>query len=78
MSYQEKFPIGTLVRIAPLERLQAFKHEWKYHHPLQDEQLHFAGTIDKVRTVGFYHGGDVIYQLETAPGTWHEGVLESN
>jgi hypothetical protein len=66
MSYQEKFPIGTVVRIAPLEQLQAFKRDWRYHHPLQDEQLQFAGTMDKVRPVGFYHGGDVIYQLETA------------
>ncbi|MGO8794748.1 MAG: hypothetical protein ACLQLC_08000 [Candidatus Sulfotelmatobacter sp.] len=68
MSYQEKFPIGTVVRIAPLERLLAFKRDWKYHHPLQDEQLQLAGTMDKVRSVGFYHGGDVIYQLENAPG----------
>jgi hypothetical protein len=78
MSYQEKFPIGTVVRIAPLEQLQAFKRDWKYHHPLQDVQLQFAGTTDRVRTVGFYHGGDVIYQLETALRTWHEGVLESD
>jgi hypothetical protein len=78
MSYREKFPIGTVVRIAPLEQLQAFKRDWKYHHPLQDEQLQFAGTANRVRTVGFYHGGDVIYHLETAPGTWHEGVLDSD
>jgi hypothetical protein len=76
MSYPEKFPIGTVVRIAPLEQLQAFKRDWKYHHPLQDEQLQFGGTADRVRAVGFYHGGDVIYHLETAPGTWREGLLE--
>ncbi|MGB7599601.1 MAG: hypothetical protein WBM24_04810 [Candidatus Sulfotelmatobacter sp.] len=78
MSYRRKFPIGTVVRIAPLEQLQAFRRDWKYHHPLQDEQLQFAGTIDKVRAVNFYHGGDVIYQLETARGTWHEGVVDAN
>jgi hypothetical protein len=78
MGYQEKFPIGTIVRIAPLARLQEFKRDWKYHHPLQGEQLQFAGTTDRVRTVGFYHGGDIIYQLESAPGTWHEAVLESD
>jgi hypothetical protein len=78
VGYQEKYPIGTAVRIASLDRLQAFKRDWKYHHPLQDVQLPFAGTIDKVRTVGFYHGGDVIYHLENAPGTWHEEILDSN
>jgi hypothetical protein len=76
--YKEKYPVGTIVRIASLDFLQAFKRDWKYHHPLQDEQLQFAGTMDKVKSVGFYHGGDVIYQLEGAPGTWHEEVLGSN
>lgn len=31
-----------------------------------------------ISTVGFYHGGDVIYTLEKAPGTWHEQLLDSN
>jgi hypothetical protein len=26
--------------------------------------------------VSFYHGGDVLYELQTAPGTWHEQLLE--
>lgn len=78
MGYQEKYPVGTTVRVASLKRLQAFKRGWKYHHPLQDDQLLFAGTVHKVRTVGFYHGGDVIYGLEDAPGTWHEEVLDSD
>jgi hypothetical protein len=78
MGYQEKYPIGTVVRIAPLERLETFKRDWKFHHPLQEEQLRFAGSTDRVRTVGFYHGGDVLYHLEIALGTWHEEVLDSN
>jgi hypothetical protein len=67
MVYKEKYPVGTKVRIAPADRLQVFQRDWKYHHKLQDEQLAFAGTADAVRTVGFYHGGDVIYNLENAP-----------
>jgi hypothetical protein len=76
MLYQEKYPVGTIVRIASLDRLQAFKQQWEYHHPLGDDQLKFAGTADKVCGVSFYHGGDVLYQLEDAPGTWHEEVLD--
>ena len=75
MSYQEKYPVGAAVRIAALGELQAFMRDWKLHHPLQPEQLAFAGTADRVRSVGFYHGGDVIYTMEIAPGTWHEHLL---
>jgi hypothetical protein len=28
-----------------------------------------------VQEVGFYHGGDVLYQLRGVPGTWHECCL---
>ena len=76
MVYQEKYPVGTVVRIAPLNRLQAFTRQWKYHHPLSDDQLRFAGAPDKIFKVGFYHGGDVLYELEAAPGTWHEELLD--
>jgi hypothetical protein len=76
MSYDEKYPVGTLVRIASRDRLRALKQQWKYHHPLGDDQLKFSGTADKVCGVSFYHGGDVLYQLEDAPGTWHEEILD--
>ena len=33
------------------------------------------GTTDTVKSVGFYHGGDVIYTLERASGVWHEQLL---
>jgi hypothetical protein len=78
VTYQEKYPTGAAVRIASLERLQAFERDWKFHHPLQREQLRLAGTMDKVSTVAFYHGGDAIYTLEEAPGIWHEQLLDSN
>jgi len=35
----------------------------------------FAGSEAKVLTVGFYHGGDVLYTLKGVPGIWHELCL---
>ena len=43
---------------------------------MQEEQLKFAGAADTVKAVGFYHGGDVIYKLDNAVGTWHEELLQ--
>jgi hypothetical protein len=74
--YKEKYPVGTRVRIGALERLRQFKQKWKYHDPISDLQIQAAGKVDRVRAVGFYHGGDVLYELEFAPGTWHEECLE--
>jgi hypothetical protein len=76
--YHEQYQVGAKVRIVSLERLEAFQREWKFHHPLQAEQLRFAGTTDTVKRVYFYHGGDVIYELRDAPGIWHEQLLGSN
>jgi hypothetical protein len=73
--YDEDYPVGTLVRIAPLDELQTFKRDWKYHHPLQEEQLKFAGSTDRVKGVAFYHGGDALYTLEVASGIWHAVLL---
>lgn len=74
----EKFPAGSLVRIAPLAALQTFKDTWKLHHPLVDEQLQYAGKIARVRNVGYYHGGDILYILDEMDDyTWHEQCLES-
>jgi hypothetical protein len=67
VSYQEEYRVGAPVKIAPLDHLQAFMRGWTLHHPLQVEQLQFAGTADRVRWVGFYHGGDVIYRWKTHP-----------
>jgi hypothetical protein len=35
------------------------------------------GKMDTVKSVGFYHGGDVLYELSEISGTWHEACLES-
>jgi len=74
--YTEQFPVGSSVRIADRKRLGEFRQTWHFHHPLGDDQLPFAGQRAVVRRVGFYHGGDVLYELSDVPGIWHEGCLE--
>ena len=74
--YKEKYPVGTIIRIASVERLLEFKRTWKYHHPILDEQIKAAGKVDKVKGVAFYHGGDALYALEGVSGTWHEELLD--
>ncbi len=73
--YHEKFPKGTLVRIVGLSELEQFRTAWKLHHPLQPNQFEHAGALARVREVAFYHGGEVLYQLDDVPGTWHESCL---
>jgi hypothetical protein len=75
-SYHEKFPVGSPVRIKSQEELEEFKRNWKLHHPLLAEQIAFGGQTDSVAHVSFYHGGDVLYELKIAPGTWHEQLLD--
>jgi hypothetical protein len=74
--YKEAFPVGARVRIGSRAVLGTFARDWKLHHPLQPEQMKYAGTQATVKSVGFYHGGDVIYVLESVSGTWHETCLE--
>jgi hypothetical protein len=74
--YKEKYPAGTKIRIASVERLLEFKRTWKYHHPILDEQIKAAGKAAKVKGVSFYHGGDALYTLQEVGGTWHEQVLD--
>jgi hypothetical protein len=73
--YSEEFPVGTRVQIVSRERLDEFRRRWRYHHPLTDEQLPFAGRRTTVRQAAFYHGGDVLYTLDRIPGIWHECLL---
>jgi hypothetical protein len=74
--YQEEYPVGTPVRIAERSVLEEFRRKWKLHNKLEPEQLDYAGKIAKVESVGFYHGGYELYQLENVPGIWHECCLE--
>lgn len=75
-AYVELFPVGTNVRVAAKDKLEEFRRTWKYHHKLTAEQLEYAGECAIVTSVGFYHGGDVLYNLNEIPGIWHEACLE--
>ena len=77
MQYAADYPEGSLVKIASRQDLEKFRDAWRLHHPLQPEQLQYADQIGRVRSVGYYHGGDVLYGLEDIPGTWHECCLRA-
>ena len=74
--YCERFKKGSIVRVAPLDDLLEFQRTWRLHDPLSNDQLAFAGRLTTVVGVGFYHGGDVLYQLAEAPGVWHERCVQ--
>ncbi|MGO9996110.1 MAG: hypothetical protein ACLPTF_26885 [Steroidobacteraceae bacterium] len=73
--YTEKFPVGSSVLIADGDVLEHFRQTWKLHNPLLPEQLAFAASRATIASIGFYHGGDVLYVLEGLPGVWHESCL---
>ena len=75
--YNIEFPKGTRVRIASRPELERFQQEWRYHNPLQPEQLAFADHVSTVARIGFYHGGDELYWFHDIPGTWHECCLRA-
>lgn len=75
--YKIEFPLGSLVRIANLGDLEQFSTTWKYHHPLQAEQLQYRGRVARVKSASFYHGGDELYELEGVPGIWHQQCLSA-
>lgn len=73
---KERFPVGSRVRVASEALLLDFIANWKYHRPLQKDQLKYAGLASIVSDVGFYHGGDILYQLkDTGNSIWHESCL---
>jgi hypothetical protein len=75
-SYQENFPVGSKVRVAGASVLERFlRKNWAYHHPLDPLHVQLAGSVQVVASVGFYHGGDVLYTLEGVSGEWHEDCL---
>jgi len=75
--YREEFVIGSLVKIARRDALEDFMRTWKLHNKLGQEQLAYAERIGKIKSVGFYHGGDELYEIEGMPGIWHECCLET-
>lgn len=77
-SYVENFPVGSKVRIVGASQLNEFLKTWQFHNKLEPAQLEYAGHLSEVKSVGFYHGGDVLYQLADIPGIWHEQCLTDN
>jgi hypothetical protein len=75
-AYEAVFDVGAPVRVQALNALKAFRDSWKFHHPLDEAQLAFAGRWATVATIGYYHGGDLLYTLNDVPGIWHEQCLE--
>jgi hypothetical protein len=76
--YREKYPVGRLVNIARRDVLEDFMRTWKLHNRLQPEQLDHAGKTGRIKSVGVYHGGDVLYEIEGIPGVWYEQCLEAS
>ena len=75
-AYNVGFPLGTRVRVVSRSELEEFMRTWRFHHPLTEDQLAYAGFRGKVADVGFYHGGDELYHIEGIPGVWHEVCLQ--
>ena len=75
--YKEDFPKGAKVRMKGRDFLESFRDTWRYHDPLQSEQVGYSDRVTEVESVGFYHGGDVLYTLRSVPGIWHEQCLAS-
>lgn len=75
--YKEEFSKGSTVKIADRTFLEEFLRTWKFHHQLEVAQLEFAENTAKVKSVGFYHGGDELYELERVPGMWHKQCLKA-
>jgi len=72
-----RWPAGSRVRIANSTGLEKFAREWRYHDKLQPQQLAHAGQEARVKSVGYYHGGEPLYVLEGLPAlVWHECCLE--
>ena len=68
---------GATPRIEERMVLDNFAKTWTLHNPLTAEQLAFAGHEATVKSVGYYHGGDVLYVLHDVPGVWHEQCLKA-
>jgi hypothetical protein len=71
----DKFQAGDVVRIANRATLDQFFQSWKLHHPIQPDQLQYAGRVTKVGRSSMYHGGDILYELHDVPGIWHQQLL---
>ena len=78
MTYSGRYPEGTFVKIAAAPELERFRKEWRFYHKLEPKQLGHAGKTARVKRIGFYHGSDVLYELENVPGIRHEVCLRAS
>jgi hypothetical protein len=77
-SYKADYAVGSYVRVASRDILMEFmRPKWRFHNPLQPEQLEYAERVARVKDVGYYHGGDELYELVDIPGIWHEKSLSA-
>ena len=74
--YKARHSAGSTVRVAAKNVLEDFAKTWNLHNPLTPKQLAYAGRKTKVESIGYYHGGDVLYVLQDLPGVWHERCVE--
>lgn len=90
-AYHPAYRAGENIHIRDRDFLVNFQQNWKFHHPLQEEQLAYADKECFVRRVSYYHCGDCLYELgtwepntpdsrfvheESMPGVWHESCLK--
>ncbi len=73
--YEGQYPLGSAVAVVPLTDLEEFRLNWRLHHPLAEAQLLYADHRAHIKSVFFYHGGDVLYVLDDVPSMWHERCL---
>src|SRR5215472_16999061 len=71
-----KFPLGSSVRIKSTGQLEAFRRNGKLRFPPSENQVAHGGESDAVRRITSSVRGDVLYELEMAPGLWHEELLQ--
>jgi hypothetical protein len=62
--YHSAFDGGEYVRIVEVEALRRFQQSWKWHNPLQEEQLAYAGKDVRIVGVSYYHGGTPLWMFE--------------
>ncbi len=74
-AYEAAYAKGVQVAIISRRELELFRENWVFHDKLELDQLQFAGRVASVKSIGYYHGGDVLYELEGVPGIWHEQCL---
>jgi hypothetical protein len=86
-AYHSAFDHGDAVVPLSKDELVKFQKEWKFHHPIKNEQIKLAGTKLYVEQVSYYHGGDPLYSLFDwngdgtkilLPDLWHEMLLLEN